>query len=54
MPIVYDREHQFVDTLLWDCEALVLPFSSDGRVIDTLMSGLIWSQPSHKPATSVA
>jgi hypothetical protein len=43
VPIAHRRDHVFIDVdAPHDCEALVLPLSSDGTVIDMLMSALVW------------
>jgi hypothetical protein len=43
IPMAYIRGGRFTaDTMPPDCEVLVLPLSSDGKIIDMLMSGMVW------------
>lgn len=48
VPIVYRRSGDDAvlpkDQTLPDCEVLVLPLSSDGKLIDMLMSALVWDR----------
>jgi len=41
LPVAKYRNRQMTDRHLWHCEVLVLPLSSDGKIIDMLMSGLV-------------
>ena len=42
-PTVFAGYHRFQDTgMPSDCEALMLPLSSDGAVIDMLMTAVVW------------
>lgn len=41
-PVVVLRDHHFDDSRTWHCEALGVPLSSDGTVIDMLMSAVVW------------
>ncbi len=41
-PVAILFKHAMTDERTWNCEALALPLSSDGKVIDMLITSVVW------------
>ena len=42
LPVARYRDRQITGQRVWHCEALVLPLSADGKIVNMLMSGFVW------------
>jgi len=42
-PVLARREAQATDTLILHCEAIALPLAKDGKTIDALLTGFVWT-----------